>query len=121
MRPWLALAPVILIAAACSSGVPIVAVPSLSPAPSGTVVSPISGIGERSPSPSAEASPTPVPSPHPDVPVYGVLVDLLSSTQSYTISLVDSSGAVARQFVGEKRITMNTKRGRSVDLPYVST
>jgi hypothetical protein len=50
-----------------------------------------------------------------------VLVDLTSSTDTYTVSLVDSDGAVARQMVALQRTPITTHAGAAIRLPYVST
>jgi hypothetical protein len=109
---------VVLTVVGCGSlpvGVPVPPVTAgTSPAP---VASPIAG--QVSPPPSPGMSPSTAPSA--SGPVYGVLVDLLSSTSYYTLSLV---GVDARPWAAIRfgqRTPIPTASAHAIVLPYVSS
>ncbi len=124
MRRWLAVAPAVLILAACGSSPAgrATAPPAAATSPSPRVVSPAATPSTSGPVATAAESASPSPSLSPSTtPALGVLVDLLTDQSTYTITLVSADGVIAIQRQGRKRTPITTAAGHAITLPYVST
>lgn len=104
---------VVIVSAACGSAAPVALTSSESPTPSAAArISPAAG--------PVDTAPTPAATPYAPEP-FAVLVDLTSSAQTYTISLVNVQGTVVSQVTDvRQRTPLVTNRGTGVRLPYVS-
>lgn len=78
------------------------------------MVSPVAGSIE--PSPSASPSPSPT-----SAPAYAVMVDLLTSPQTFLVSLVGAGGKVLTSMQADQRSSVSSSFGHPITLPYVST
>jgi len=114
MRKAIAVIPLALLMVGCG------AVASVSPSPSPATETPSATPAAVSGTPATAATPSTGTAISAPAPVYGVLVDLLTTPSIYYANVVGVDGRVWASMKLDKRTPISNQTGHAIELPYVS-